>query len=206
LSIHQSRLFCHYSATFCSELVSLPRNGSERHFESLFIFFVARKGIPSWVLFRGMVRNGIPRICIYFGSTERNSELCSLPQKGSEQSSGSLLPRNNRIPWEITICSVYSVFAELFFCRKFPTLSRIAETRATSGTLVKIGKPTASETSTTTGAASKKWLIYRQCSPELVQHFAYRGSPYRRKGAARHLIDDVSWLGHFAHLSHSRNP
>ncbi len=55
-----------------SELVSLPQNGSERHS----FFFVARKGISSCVLFRGMVRNGIPRICIYFGSTERNSELC----------------------------------------------------------------------------------------------------------------------------------
>ncbi len=44
----------------------------------LFLFFVTRKGIPSCVLFRGMVRNGILRICIYFVSTERNSELCSL--------------------------------------------------------------------------------------------------------------------------------
>ncbi len=32
-----------------------------------------------------MVRNKIPRICMYFGSTERNSELRSLLQKGSEQ-------------------------------------------------------------------------------------------------------------------------
>jgi hypothetical protein len=53
-------------------LLSLPRNGSERHSESLFLFFVARKGIPSCVLFRGMVQNGIPRICIYFGSMERS--------------------------------------------------------------------------------------------------------------------------------------
>ena len=52
--------------------VSLPRNGSEWHSESLFLFFVARKGIPNSVLFRGMVRNGIPRICIYIGSMERN--------------------------------------------------------------------------------------------------------------------------------------
>ncbi len=72
------------AAAFCSELVSLPRNSSERHSESLFLFFVARKGIPSRVLFRGMVRNGIPRIYSYFDSTERNSELCSLPQNGSE--------------------------------------------------------------------------------------------------------------------------
>ena len=84
-------LFLKYSAAaFCSELVSLPRNDLERHSESLFLFFVARKGIPNCVLFRGMVRNGIPRICISFGSTERNSELCSLPQQGSKQNYGSL--------------------------------------------------------------------------------------------------------------------
>ncbi len=61
------------------------------HSESLLLFFVARKGILSCVLFRGMVRNGIPRVCFYFGSTEQNSELCSLPQKGSEQNYGCLL-------------------------------------------------------------------------------------------------------------------
>jgi hypothetical protein len=72
-------------------LVSFPQNGSERHSESLFLFFVARKGIPICVLFRGMVWNGIPRIWIYFGSTEWNLELCSLPSKGSEQNYGSLL-------------------------------------------------------------------------------------------------------------------
>jgi hypothetical protein len=71
--------------------VSLPRNGSERHSESLFILLVARNGIPSCVIFCGMIRNGIPRICIYFGSMEQNSELCSLPQKGSEQNNGTLL-------------------------------------------------------------------------------------------------------------------
>ncbi len=70
---------------------SLPRNGSERHSEILVLFFVAWKGFPNCDLFRGMVRKGIPRICISFGSTERNSDLCSLPQKGSEQNYGSLL-------------------------------------------------------------------------------------------------------------------
>jgi hypothetical protein len=73
-----------------SELVSLPQNGSERHSKSIFLFFVARKKIPSCVLFCGMVRNRVPRISVYFGSTERNSELFSLPQKGSEQNYGSL--------------------------------------------------------------------------------------------------------------------
>jgi hypothetical protein len=58
--------------TYKIMLVFLPRNGSEQLSESLFQFFVSRKGIPNCVLFRGMVRNGIPRICIYFGSIERN--------------------------------------------------------------------------------------------------------------------------------------
>jgi hypothetical protein len=38
-----------------------------------------------------MIRNGIPRACFYFSSTERNSELFSLPLKGSEGNSESLL-------------------------------------------------------------------------------------------------------------------
>ncbi len=96
MSVHQKSssltLLLKYSAAaFCSELISLPRNGSRRHSESLFLFFVAQKGIPSCDLFRGMIRNGIPRICISSGSMERNSELCSLPRKGSEQNYGSLL-------------------------------------------------------------------------------------------------------------------
>ncbi len=41
--------------------------------------------------FRGMVGNGIPRVCFYFYSTERNSELFSLPLKSSEGNSESLL-------------------------------------------------------------------------------------------------------------------
>ncbi len=90
-----------------------------------------------------MVRNGIPRIC-----TERNSELCSLPQKSSEQNYGSLLlflfhgtefrvifsstegfetefrdflfRRTTGIPSEITICYVYSVFRGIFFLSEIP--------------------------------------------------------------------------------------
>jgi hypothetical protein len=38
-----------------------------------------------------MVRNGIPRVCFYFCSTERNSELFSLELKGSEGNSENLL-------------------------------------------------------------------------------------------------------------------
>ncbi len=93
------------------------------------------------VLFRGMVRNGIPRICIYIGSKEGNSELCSLPQKGSEQNYGSLFlfgPRNGiprvfsvfrdflfrrttGIPSEITICSA---FRGIIFLTEIPNPSR----------------------------------------------------------------------------------
>ncbi len=47
--------------------------------------------VPICFLFRRMVRNGIPRVCFYFSSTERNSELFSLPLKGSEGNSESML-------------------------------------------------------------------------------------------------------------------
>ncbi len=49
-------------------------------------------------LFRGMVRNGIPTVCFFICSMERNSEIFSLPLKGSEGNSESMLlflfPRN----------------------------------------------------------------------------------------------------------------
>ena len=45
----------------------------------------------SCLLFRGMVCNGIPRVCFYFCFSERNSELFLLPLKGSEGNSKSLL-------------------------------------------------------------------------------------------------------------------
>jgi hypothetical protein len=124
----------------------MVRNGIPRVY--LYVFFVARKGTPSCVLFRGMVRNGIPRICIHFGSTKRNSELFSLPQKGSEQNYGSLFlfwvhrtvfrvvfssaeglgtefrdflfRGTTGIPSEITICSVYSVFRGIIFLSEIP--------------------------------------------------------------------------------------
>ncbi len=38
-----------------------------------------------------MVRKGIPRVCFYFCSTERNSELFTLPRKGSKRNSKCLL-------------------------------------------------------------------------------------------------------------------
>ncbi len=42
-------------------------------------------------LFRGMVGNGIPTVCFYVCSTERNSELSSLSRKGLEPNSESLI-------------------------------------------------------------------------------------------------------------------
>ncbi len=110
--------------------------------------FGCRVFVLSWFLFHGKVRNGIPRICIYFGSTERNSELCSLPQNASEQNYGSLLlflfhgtefrvisssaegfgtefrdflfRGTTGIPSEITISSVYSVFHGIIFLSEIP--------------------------------------------------------------------------------------
>jgi hypothetical protein len=106
------------------ELFSLPRNGLERNFENLRLFlvqgtefqvvfssaegfgtefreyasiFVPRNGIPSCYLFRGKVRNGIPR------------GFCSAEQPEFRRKS----------PFVPSIPSS----AELFFCRKFPTLA-----------------------------------------------------------------------------------
>ena len=97
-----------------SELFSLPLKCSEGNSESslLFLFngtefrvvfysvewfgtefrefasiLVPRNGIPSCVLFRRRVRNRIMGVCFYFCSTEQNSELFSLPRKGSERNS-----------------------------------------------------------------------------------------------------------------------
>ncbi len=133
------------------ELVSLPRNGSERHSESIFLFFVARTGIPTCFLFRGMVRNGIPKICIYlvprygipscvlfrrrvrnrimgvyfyFCSSERNSEVVFSSAEGfGTEFRDFLFPGITGIPSEITICSVYSVFRGIIFLSEIPNPS-----------------------------------------------------------------------------------
>jgi hypothetical protein len=55
-------LFC--STKWNSKLSSLPRNGSEQNSESMLIF-VPRYRIPSIFLLCGMVRNGIPRVCLF---------------------------------------------------------------------------------------------------------------------------------------------
>jgi hypothetical protein len=62
-----------------------------REFREFFSIFVPRNGIPSCFLFRGIVLSRIPSVCFYFCSTERNSELFSLPRNGSERNSESLL-------------------------------------------------------------------------------------------------------------------
>ncbi len=91
-----------------------------REFASI---FVLRNGIPSDFLFRLRVWNEIPRVCCYFYSTERNSELFSLPRKGSERNSERFCSAEQpefrrKEPFVPSI----PPSAELFFCRKFPTL------------------------------------------------------------------------------------
>ncbi len=96
---------------------------TERSFELFLFCGMVRNGIPSCFFFRGMVRSRILRVCFYFCSTERNSEFFSLPRKGSERNTERLLFRGTAgIPSEMIICSVYSVFRGIIFCRKFPTL------------------------------------------------------------------------------------
>jgi hypothetical protein len=120
-------------------------------------YFFPGNGIPSCWLFRGMVWNRNQRVCFYFCSTERNSELFSLPRNGSERNHESLLlfffhstefqaffplrngsERNSEsflfcgtagIPPEQTNCSVYSVFRGIIFSLEIanPIWSQICE-------------------------------------------------------------------------------
>jgi hypothetical protein len=73
-------LFLKYWAdAFCSEQVSLPQNGSERNFDSLLLYFF--HGTEFRVVFysaEGFGREFLENASI-FVSTERNSELFSLP-------------------------------------------------------------------------------------------------------------------------------
>jgi hypothetical protein len=99
-------------------------------------------------LYRRMVRNGSPRVCFYFFSTEQKSELFPLPRNGSERNSECLLlyliyrtkfpvvffsaeefgtefreflfRGTAGIPSEITICSVSSVFRGIIFLTEIP--------------------------------------------------------------------------------------
>jgi hypothetical protein len=117
-----------YPAAFCSTRNGIPSCFSSAawfgtEFRQFVSIFVPRNGIPSCFLFRGRVRNRIPRVCFYFCSTERNSELFSLPWKVSERNSERFLFRGTAgITSEMIICSVYSVFRGIIFCRKFLTL------------------------------------------------------------------------------------
>ncbi len=140
-------LYKNFQFEYCRRL-PLPRFVLS-YFHFLFCGMV-RNGIPNCFLFRWKVRKGIPRVCFYYCSAERNSELFSLPLRGSEGHSERLLLFLFRgtefqdvissaegfgtefreflfrgtagIPSEITICSVNSVFCGIIFCRKFPTL------------------------------------------------------------------------------------
>ncbi len=132
----------------------LPRNGLERHSERC-LFFCSTERKPELFLFRGMVRNGIPRGYFYFWSTGRNSEFflfCGRVRNeiligyfyflihgtefrlvfSSAEGFGTefrefLFRGTAGIPSEIIICSVYSVFRGIIFCRKFPTLPESRE-------------------------------------------------------------------------------
>ncbi len=80
-------------------------------------FFVPQNGILSCVLFHRMVRNGIPRVCFYFCSTEWNSELFSFPQKDSERNSDSLLLFFHRTEFQVVFSSAEVGFGtELWEC------------------------------------------------------------------------------------------
>ncbi len=73
-------------------IYSEARNGRKRT-ENLVLQKKSCSRKQNWqhVFVRDMLRNGIPRVCFYFCSTERNSELLSLPRNGSEQNSKCLL-------------------------------------------------------------------------------------------------------------------
>jgi hypothetical protein len=97
-------------------------------FRAFASIFVLRNGIPSYFLFRGRVRNGIPRVCFYFCSMERYSELFSLLWKGSEWNSERFLFCGTaETPSEITVCFVYSVFSRIIFLSEIPNPSCQAE-------------------------------------------------------------------------------
>ncbi len=130
-----------------SELFSLLRNGLERNSKNLLLFLFHgtefRVVFSSAEVFRREFRectfivvpqNGIPSCffsaegfgrefqdCFYFCSTERNSELFSLPQKGLELNSENFLFRRTAgIRSEITIDSLYSVFHGIIFLSEIP--------------------------------------------------------------------------------------
>jgi hypothetical protein len=111
---------------FCSSRNGIPSCFSSAkwfgtEFRQFVSIFVPQNRIPSCLLFRGRVRNRIPRVCYYICSTERNSELFPLPRKGSERNSERFLFRGTAgIPSEMIIGSVYSVFRGIIFLSEIP--------------------------------------------------------------------------------------
>jgi hypothetical protein len=69
-------------------------------FRKFTIIHVPRNGIPSCFLFRGMVRNEIPRVLLQFCSTVRNSEHFLFHGMGSERNSEIFAFRTGGIPSE----------------------------------------------------------------------------------------------------------
>ncbi len=130
--------------------VPLQQNGSERNSYSLLLYFF--HGTEFRVVYSAAAGFGREfwEYASIFASMERNSKLFSLALKCSEGNSessllfvfngtefrvvfssaegfgkelrGFLFRGTAGIPSEITICSVYSVFRGIIFCRKFPTL------------------------------------------------------------------------------------
>ncbi len=106
-----------------SESFSLPRNGFGMEFREFASIFVPRSGIPSCFSLpqKGLERNSESLLLFLLHGTE--FRVVSLLWKGSERNYERFLFRGTaRIPSEIAVCSVYSIFRGIIFCRKFPTL------------------------------------------------------------------------------------
>jgi hypothetical protein len=82
-------LFVNLTKRFCRTSKVVKCFGTE--FQELASIFGPWNGVSRFFLFRGMVRNGIPRVCFYFCYAERNSEHFALPRNGSELNAESLL-------------------------------------------------------------------------------------------------------------------
>ena len=104
--------------------------------------------VLSWFFFHGMVRNGIPRVYLYFllhgkefrvlfSSSERNSQnlhlflfhgtefrvIASSAEGFGTEFRDFLFRGTTGIPSEIAICSVYSVFRGIIFLSEIPNPS-----------------------------------------------------------------------------------
>ncbi len=98
---------------------SLPQNGSDGIQRVPAIFVPQNRILGIFSYAEDSERNS--ESSFYFCSTERNSELFSLPRKGSEWNSESFLFCGTAgIPLEIPICSGYSVFRGIIFVSEIP--------------------------------------------------------------------------------------